>query len=839
MQTQNRHRSRLAPRARTAIGLASVVSALLALPIVGCGSGSAGPAGPAGEAGTNGTPGTAGTNGTNGTNGTSVVGADGGPEAVSSAPEPAGTNCQFGGVKLTIGTTVTYICDPSPTGTYYATTGLTFNILSVTQGASADAGAAGAISVRFTAKDDNGLPVDLAGKYSVNQNISPSFALAYYTVDANGNVTPLNVYTQTSHTLAADGGAPPATPGMYTPLPAIGATTGATPGSGTIVENGSGAGDYTYTFPTVATPATASFGYVGGVTLNPAALTAPHVVWIRGQRQTDLTNATDGPTLYTSNVPYYFYPSGGDGGAPAPRQIVNAANCWNCHDKFRLETTTTADGITATDFVQHSGGMIDGTLCNVCHNPQRDAVEYGGVGTSASEVHVHRIHDSVHLQPANIFDKTTATYPQDLRNCNVCHGNALQGAQHQTNPSVAACQSCHDYVDFTGTLTNGCTDPVTLGTNGLPVPCKHVGGKQALDAGAATCMNASCHGVGGGGDLTVVHSPVEPPDPTGAEMEGGVASNSHTNAGYEPQGDFVPAGAASFQYVIKSVGVWTDSSVTPSVLRPEITFQLQMSSGDAGFTPVVFNTAGTSAAPNELITGFVGSPDVYWFWSVPQDGITPTDWNASTDVSIRSALNGIGTTTATMTEANGFYTIQMTNVAVPATAAYLTGGVGYGYGTAVTSLPLTQTNLPAYPYNATTHVGGLVMTTTDVTMVASGCPATAGAQLCTARRTIIANSKCQACHGKLGIDPQAPPGDGLVAGQPGFHSGQRNDGASCAGCHTNNLADENNTGWAIGSKYFIHAIHGDRKRSQPYYWNAAYNGTTPTAGYYSIEYRRR
>ena len=47
-------------------------------------------------------------------------------------------------------------------------------------------------------------------------------------------------------------------------------------------------------------------------------------------------------------------------------------------------------------------------------------------------------------------------------------------------------------------------------------------------------------------------------------------------------------------------------------------------------TPVDFGTyaAGTK---EELITGFVGGPSIYWVWAVPQDGIAaPADFNAST-----------------------------------------------------------------------------------------------------------------------------------------------------------------------------------------------------------------
>jgi len=791
-----------------------VVSALSAL-VIGCGSGSAGPAGAPGPAGEAGAPGTrgpggeAGAPGTEGTNG--EAGAPGEPACVATSKEPPGTQCQYGGVALLSGPctadggvssgTTTYVCDPSPTGTYYATQGLVAAVVSVNVGPP--------VSVRFTLKDSNGLPVDINGVYSVNQplaNTALSFALAYYTVDGAGNVQPLTVYTSLAEPTS---GAASYGPDMYAPL--------GTTGQGTIAENGSGAGDYTYSFPTTTTAPTATTSGAKGITTLTAGNT--HVVWILAARQTDLNNLAAASTYFSSNEPYYFSPGGaGDAGAPAPRQIVNTQNCAKCHDGFRYELTATQD-----PFVQHAGHNTpasNGEGCAVCHNPARSCYE-GGTGC-VSAVHIHRIHASVYLQPADIFDGTTATYPQDLRNCDTCHGNAQQGAQHTTNPSIEACQSCHDYVDFTETIPFRCTDPVTKGANGLPVPCKHVGGRQQPDAGAATCTNGSCHGPGGGGDLLVVHAAVEPPDPTGAAFVDG--GSSHTNNGYLPAGNFVPPGAHQFQYAIESVGTWTDTSVTPAVTRPQISFKLQQVSGADGgaLTDVVFNSpeAGSTV---ELLPSFVGSPNVYWFWSVPQDGVTPTDFNASTSVWVRSALNGVAKTgTMSGPDANGFYTIKAINAVVPASAAMLTGGVGFQYGTSPTSnLPLTETDLAMYPYNPANGTGGLVMTTTDVVQVAAGA---------TARRTIVDNTKCQGCHGSLGVDPQAPPGGGLVLGQPGFHSGQRNNGTICAGCHTNDLTDA--TGWPVGSKYYIHAIHGNRVRSVEYGWQS----TSPTAGYFNIKF---
>ncbi len=774
--------------------------ALLAL-ASGCGGGSTGPAGREGLSGEAGAPGTEGPVGEAGQPGaTGEAGAPGAPACVATAPEPPGTNCQYGGLKVSSGTcagdggvsnpNATYVCSPSPTGTYYATKGLAINVVGVTVGPP--------VAVHFTVKDSDGLPVDLHGVYSVNQPMNPSFALAYYTVSDAGAVQPLTDYTFTSHPgLAADGGQPVFSPGMYSPL-------GTSPGQGTITENGSGAGDYTYTFPTTSTPATATTGGCQGVAgIDPNHKSDAHVVWIRAQRQTDMNNAADGPTLYTANTPFYFNPSGG--AAPPPREIVDPAACWNCHDHFRLEKTT------SDTFVQHGGGMIDGTLCNVCHNPARTCSQ-GGTGCVSDE-HVHRIHASVYLQPGDIFDNATATFPQDIRNCDVCHGNALQGGQHITNPSRGACGSCHDYVSFTAANPATCGIPNAV-SNGIPVPCNHTGGPQSSDANCVTC-----HTAGGVADPANYHNPVEPPDYAG--IAGG---DGYTNAGYMPQGNYLPPGAAQFRYVIKSVGTWQDSSVTPSVNRPTMTFKLQMlAAGDAGtWTDVVFN-APAAGSTVELLPNFIGSPSIYWAWSVSEDGIAaPSDWNASASVWVRDALNAVAKTgTLSGPDSNGFYTLDALNAIVPSGAAMLTGGVGYQYGAGPGSKPaLTETDLSSYPYRASDGTGGLIMMTPNVTMVASGY---------TARRTIIDNNKCLNCHGRLGIDPQAPPGGGTGGGEPGFHAGQRNDGASCAFCHTNNLS---NSGWAVGSKYFYHALHGNRKRSVQYTFNAS----SPTAGYFNVKF---
>ena len=688
---------------------------------------------------------------------------------VKTTPEPGGTNCQYGGVKIETGLdanndgvldpsevnaqATTYACSTAPAGASGVTKGLVANIKPGDVSTKA-----GPITVRFTLKDSMGFPVDIAGKFSVNGDIQPRFSLAYYLKDGNGNVLPMKVYTQTM-SVTGDGGAAVPQPTNYNPK-------GTTPGQGTLVENGMGAGDYTYTFPDKDTaPKTGVSGSLG-VVYDTTKLSENHVVWIQVSRQTDLIFPTNGNTYYTANYPYYFIPAGG---TATPREIILNANCQKCHDNFRLETTTTV-GV-------HGGGRINGTFCNTCHNPERWSNP-----AADSKVYIHRIHNGEALQPANVFHGIEATYPQDIRKCDVCHGGAAQGAQAQSVPSRAACGSCHDYTDFTGVAAVGCANPVNKDVNGLAIPCKHIGGVQTDDTKCTNCHKPA--------DIALNHVPVVPPDPNNSKLVDG--GNTNTNAGYMAAGGYVVTGAAAITYVINSVSTWDDSGIK----RPQMSFKFQKNAVD-----VVFNTY--SGTPVELMPNFVGSPSLYFAFAVPQDGInTPADFNATANVYLKDVLNAKANT-ATMTgpDGSGFYTAKLTNAIIPTNATMLTGGVGYSYSLSTTQ-PLTETDVVAYPYFPATFQGGLVMATPDVWKVATGY---------TGRRDIVDNNQCKNCHGAVGVAPT-------------FHAGQRNDGPTCSFCHTPNRTS---SAWSAGSRSFIHAIHAGRKRVTPFMWHA----TSATGGY--------
>jgi OmcA/MtrC family decaheme c-type cytochrome len=699
---------------------------------------------------------------------------------IKTTAEPTGANCPFGGTRIETGidanrnqtldadevnaAATSYVCHFSPSGTVSPSAGI---VAAIKPGGVSTAASA-PITVRFTLKDDRGFPIDLAGTYSQNLAIQPRFALAYLTKHpTTGIVSPLTTYTK-----SASVAAPAGLPTSYNPR-------GTAPGHGTLVENGLGAGDYTYTFPSESTP-NGPFA----VTYDPARLSETHVVWIQASRQTDLVYQVNANTFSAANLPHYFVPSGT--GTPVTREVVSQATCDGCHGKFKPESLTTS--------VFHGGGRVAAGMCNVCHNPGRTT---NALADSAS--FIHRIHNGANVATANLFHGIAATYPQDIRNCDTCHAGAAQGAQAQTNPSALACKGCHDYVSFTGAAPAVCqiVGRAVRGPDGKPVPCNHVAGPQP-DSSCATC-----HGPSGGFASARYHKPVALPDPTNAWLVPG--GNNNTNAAFVAAGGYVPAGAAVITYDVKSVDAVLDTTVTPNVKRPQITFKLKNGGAD-----VVFQTYAPTATPpvTELMAGFVGSPSAYFAFAVPQDGLAkPADFNASASGYLKKiwdgSATGAGAGTMTGPDASGYYTVKLTGVQIPATATMLTGGIGYTYSLS-SAPPLVQTNVAEYPWTPNVPAdgkaqGGLSVPAPNVWKPATGY---------TARRAIVDNAKCNSCHGALGVTPS-------------FHAGQRNDGPTCSFCHTPNRAS---AGWAAGSKYFIHAIHAGRKRTVPFTWHAAEAG---------------
>jgi len=217
---------------------------------------------------------------------------------------------------------------------------------------------------------------------------------------------------------------------------------------------------------------------------------------------TDPTGVTYDPSLthriamqVSDNVDNAFLDFVPGSGAVATRDIVMNASCNECHAKLGL----------------HGGDRIALKYCVTCHNPGSTDANSGN--TVDFKVMVHKIHygeDLPSVQAGGEYaiwgfrdtkhDYSDVVYPQDIRNCTKCHDGADEdtpdGDNWKTMPTMEACGSCHDDVDFeTGENHEGgdqsnnddcseneCHPPVNSEEEGISVTDAHVIPDQAAAA---------------------------------------------------------------------------------------------------------------------------------------------------------------------------------------------------------------------------------------------------------------------------------------------------------------------------------------------------------------------
>jgi OmcA/MtrC family decaheme c-type cytochrome len=164
--------------------------------------------------------------------------------------------------------------------------------------------------------------------------------------------------------------------------------------------------------------------------------------------QPDLTHLIGvqlGGSATGANAIYSFQPSTGRTTSISDRRIVNQETCSSCH---------------GTSLAAHGGSRVDAEYCVTCHNPGTTDAQSGQ--TVDFRVMVHKIHMGSDLPSGEPYvlwgfrnsrhDFSDVAYPQDVRNCLNCHDPddpaTPQASQILTHPSVAACGSCHDDVNF-------------------------------------------------------------------------------------------------------------------------------------------------------------------------------------------------------------------------------------------------------------------------------------------------------------------------------------------------------------------------------------------------------
>jgi OmcA/MtrC family decaheme c-type cytochrome len=286
----------------------------------------------------------------------------------------------------------------------------------------------GTITVRATIVDEDGFPLDRLGVLTKGP-VTLSFIAAYI---------PAGQSQYTSYTTSVDASGTNSNPSQ---------TQAALDSGGTFATNA--IGDYTYTFKTKA-PAT----FDGTVTTS-----------IGAQAFRNMSEfGTYDEFAESSNDVYSFIPNGGN--VNTTRSVVVTAACNQCHNPL----------------AEHGGDRLKVELCIMCHQPQ--TVNPDTLNTMDMKVFIHKIHMGSSLPsviagtPYRVFhrgaweDFSKVVFPQDVRNCTTCHTSAATQANNwKTNPTSAACTSCHDDVNL------------STGKN-------HAGGPQVNDALCANCHPA-------------------------------------------------------------------------------------------------------------------------------------------------------------------------------------------------------------------------------------------------------------------------------------------------------------------------------------------------------------
>jgi OmcA/MtrC family decaheme c-type cytochrome len=265
----------------------------------------------------------------------------------------------------------------------------------------------GTITARATIVDADGFPLDRLG-VTTKGPVSLSFIAARI---------PAGQTQYLSYTTSV---AAATLPGNTNPSQ----TQAANDSGGTFVTNA--IGDYTYTFKTKA-PATFD-------------ATVTTAIGVSASRNLSEFGTFDEWSTVANDV-FNFVPNGS--AVTVTRSVVTTNACNQCHDPL----------------IGHGGSRLTVELCILCHQPQ--TINPDTKLTQDMKVLIHKIHMGSSLPsvkagtPYRIWhrgawsDFSTVVFPQDVRNCTTCHAKgATQADNWKTNPSAAACGSCHDDVNF-------------------------------------------------------------------------------------------------------------------------------------------------------------------------------------------------------------------------------------------------------------------------------------------------------------------------------------------------------------------------------------------------------
>lgn len=192
----------------------------------------------------------------------------------------------------------------------------------------------------------------------------------------------------------------------------------------------------------------------------------------------------------TSNAVYTFRPSDGATTALFSREMVKDASCNACHDKLAL----------------HGNARFETKYCVTCHNPGSTDANSGN--TLDFKVMIHKIHRGKSLPSVSgggeyaiwgfrdtKHDYSKVVWPQDIRNCRTCHDetdpDTPEAGNWMTMPTMEACGSCHDDIDFASGANHSDANIVVSGNADCTI-CHSEGGLiGSIDASHALLEQAA------------------------------------------------------------------------------------------------------------------------------------------------------------------------------------------------------------------------------------------------------------------------------------------------------------------------------------------------------------
>jgi OmcA/MtrC family decaheme c-type cytochrome len=580
-----------------------------------------------------------------------------------------------------------------------------------------------------------------------------SFAIAKLVPGTNGEIDQWQSYVyRTESTANAPnnvGSGPNGTPVLAS---ATQATTDPKPASqaGQLVYNADGY--YTYTFSTNITDPSRT----NGIVFEPGRT---HRIAI----QLSYKNAA-GETVLVN--PYYditFDAAGKSVAVTDPsktRVMADVSSCNGCHEKLAL----------------HGGGRVDVQYCVMCHNPGTTDANSGNVLTM--QTMVHKIHAGRLLASqaateggeyytiwgyqSSKHDYSEVGFPQDLRNCTVCHSGANpqtpQGDNWKTRASKESCLTCH----ASGTGSSW------VSSHQLFADLYAGPGTPPINLPNSEC--ARCH-------ETPSFSP----------------GRVHFNQNEE--------NAAKYKVSIES------ATYDPGTRKVTVRYSVSdPTNGNALYNLVTSDCTGSGTDLKCSSSTRFGNLRLYVaYQNLVGQPLGVTEFTAyNNGGNAANAYMYTGTN-----DGSNKYTVDITLPADTATA------VAAGTARVVTAGQIKEALLdvkseqePRPPVTPTTLINVIAQHTyKDVVISGAFNP----------RREVVSNEKCNVCHGALGTTS----GSNTMANA--FHNGARSTVESCVLCHDPNRVSSSTimtNGRALGENYsfkrMIHGIHGSSKRTHPF-----------------------